>query len=333
MLRRVFMVTVLFTVTLWAADSQYFTAFWNVENLFDTMDDPQTRDEDFTPLGSYEWTPIRLETKYQMLAQVINQMNDGQAPDILGLAEVEHRGLTEALVRGHLKRKYKVIQQDSPDERGIDCALLYDPEVIQLKRYQFIPIPLPNNDKTREIVEGEFEKNGHSLFIFINHWPSRWGGTAETDPKRRLTAATLRQRIDLILKTDPAADILIMGDLNDYPDNGSVLEVLAAKPAPDQLLPGEFYNSTWPIFEAPDQGTYMYRGEWNVIDHVIVSQGLLDRDRFVWVQGSTDRFLQPYQLQRSGKYKGYPFRMYAGGKYLGGYSDHMPVYCRIRYED
>ncbi|MCF7798160.1 MAG: endonuclease/exonuclease/phosphatase family protein [Lentisphaeria bacterium] len=333
MLNRILLISLLAVVSIWSADRQFFTTFWNVENLFDTVDDPQTRDEDFTPTESYEWTTIRLQTKYQMLAQVINQMNEDRGPDILGLAEVEHRGLTEALVRGHLRRNYKVIQQDSPDERGIDCALLYDPEVIQLKRYQFIPIPLPNNDKTREIVEGEFDVDGNSLFVFINHWPSRWGGTAETDPKRRLAAATLRERIDLILKTNPAADILIMGDLNDYPDNGSVLEVLAAKPTPNALIPGELYNSTWPIFEAQGQGTYMYRGEWNVIDHVIVSQGLLDKEHFVWMPGSTDRFLQPYQLQRSGKYAGYPFRMYAGGKYLGGYSDHLPVFCKIRYND
>ena len=337
MFRRAVTLCLLGAISLWGADDRYFTAFWNVENLFDTVDDPRTNDEEFTPTGKSEWSVDRLNTKYQHLAQVINAMNEGQGPDILGLAEVENRMVVETLVRDHLKRKYTIIHQESPDERGIDCAILFDASRFTLIRSEMIPIALPENGKTRDIVHGEFvtnraEKNASQLLhVFVNHWPSRYGGMEKTDPLRKMTALVLREHVDLLLKIDANADILIMGDLNDYPDNASVLSVLAAKPTTDKLLPGELYNSTWPMFKDPAQGTYMYRGEWNVLDQVILSQGLLDNRNFSWVSESTGRFLEPYQLQSEGKYSGYPNRTYGGGRYLGGYSDHLPVYCRIKF--
>lgn len=335
MLLRILTFVLVSSITLWGENSQYFAAFWNVENLFDTVDDPRTKDEDFTPTGKYEWSTDRLKTKYQHLAQVINSMNDGKGPDILGFAEVENRYLTETLVRDYLNRKYEIIQQDSPDERGIDCVLLYDPARIKLVRSEFVTIALPDNDHTRDIVYGQLKvkSDGGILNVFINHWPSRYGGTDATDPLRRMAAATLREKVDLLQKTDNGADILIMGDLNDYPDNASVIDVLAAKSSVEKLIPGELYNSTWPIFKDPTQGTYMYRGEWNVLDQVILSQGLLDNHAFSWVKGSTGRFLEPYQLQESGKFKGYPNRTFGGTQYLAGYSDHLPVFCRINYSD
>ncbi len=331
MLRRIIILVLISGLSLWAESGKWFMAFWNVENLFDTVDDPRTNDDEFTPTGKSEWTQARLETKYQHLAQVINSMNAGKGPDVLGLAEVENRAVITALVKGHLKRKYKIIQQDSPDERGIDCVLLYDPAVITLKRDRFIPVQLPDNDKTRDIVEGQFVVAGKSFYVFINHWPSRWGGTEATDPLRRIAAATLRSQIDILQKADPAVDILIMGDLNDHPGDPSVLQVLAAKPNPDKLLYGELLNTIWPLNQDPRAGTYMYRGQWSVIDQVIVSRGLLDNRNFTWVKGSTGRFLKSYMLQQSGKYAGYPNRTYAGGNYLGGYSDHLPVYCEISF--
>lgn len=340
MIKRMVTLTLLSVFSLWGAGDPYFAAFWNVENLFDTVDDPRTNDQEFTPTGKSEWSSERLNTKYQHLAQVINSMNDGQGPDILGFAEVENRYVVETLVRDYLKRKYTIIHQESPDERGIDCALLYDPTRLTLIHSEFIPVALPKNDHTRDIVHGEFAVGkkkpstkliNQTLHVFINHWPSRYGGEEKTDPLRKMTAAVLREHIDLLQRVDSGADILILGDLNDYPENASVLNVLAAKPSPDNLLPGELYNSTWPIFIDPTQGTSMYRGKWNVLDQVILSQGLLDNRNFSWIKGSTGRFLEPYQLQADGKYKGNPNRTYAGGNYLGGYSDHLPVYCKIRY--
>lgn len=253
------------SITLHAGEKTYLAAFWNVENLFDTVDEPLTRDEDFTPTGKYQWTEERLRNKFEHLAQVINEVN----PDLLGLAEIENKAVLLQLVRGYLQRKnYAVIERDSPDERGIDCALIYDSTLFYLKELRFHPVLLAGGDRTREIVEAVLipierrnAPDAPRLYVFVNHWPSRWGGTKETDPKRRKAAAVLRARINVILQTHPAADILIVGDLNDHPDNASVLKVLGARPSYNKMLSLDLYNTTWPLHLNPDAGTYMHRGQ------------------------------------------------------------------------
>lgn len=311
-------------------------AFWNIENLFDTIDDPLKRDDDFTPNGRYEWTPERLNEKYQHLAQVINDSEN--RPAILGLCEIENREVLETLVTEYLDGRYAIVHRDSPDERGIDVALLHDRD-FTVSYQQWHTIPLPGNDRTREILEVHLKPKDQqrtTLVVFINHWPSRYGGQLESEPKRRLAASTLRQRVDQLLKSDPRSDIIIMGDFNDYPTDPSLKSVLQAVPLPerptDPTFPGKLFNTTWDLHAAEGQGTYMYRGTWGVLDQIIITAGLLDQRGFWWESGSTSPYRKDYILQQQGKYAGWPWRMYAGGRYLGGYSDHLMIRCTLYYE-
>ncbi len=312
-------------------------AFWNVENLFDTTDAPATQDEQFTPSGSYEWTDERLTKKFHDLTEVIHDLDSEHDLAILGLAEIENFSVLEQLNLEFVRRDFKIIHKESPDERGIDCALLYDPQKLVLTDEHFIPIFLAGDEKTRDIIEAEFRipsETGQSrLYVFINHWPSRWGGQAETDPLRRKAAATLRIRIDQILVNDPKADIIIMGDFNDHPNDPSLNQVLRAQPLKSNACPGDLINTTWKLHEDPNAGTIMYRGDWGVLDQIIISSGMLDKNAFSWVLHSSDPFRPDYLIESDGKYAGWPFRMYRSGRYQGGYSDHLPIFCSVSYSN
>jgi predicted extracellular nuclease len=332
-LRRILILFILFGSQIYCGPmSTYFIAFWNVENLFDTIDDPQTKDDEFTPTGQYEWTPERLRYKIELLSGAINDVNETRGPDILGFAEIENIEVLNAL-NSKLNRNYQIIHRDSPDERGIDAALLYDASRFKLVGTYFHRIPLGYKDTSREIIEGVFmpidENSDAKLYVFVNHWPSHYGGSKKTDAKRRIAAQTLRDRINLIEATQPNADIIVMGDLNDYPNMPSIYEVLSAKESPEVLLPSDLFNTTWHLHETPGQGTHAYGGEWGVLDQIIVSQGMLDKKGFSWQTNSTLPNMPSYLINQSGKYEGAPFRMFGGGQYLGGYSDHLMITCKI----
>ena len=211
--------------------SDLYIAFWNVENLFDTVDDPAVvKDEEFTPTARKKWTAERLAKKLKDLSHVIADMNAGRGPDVLGLCEVENRFVIEELIKALARpdRDYAIVHKDSPSGRGIDCALIYDRKVLELASADFLLV----HDHTREIVEAELKVGGDSLFVFVNHWPARGGDPAG---KGRVQAAkVLRKRIDAIQKHNAGADILVLGDLNDHPDDPSVREHLRARSAPEE---------------------------------------------------------------------------------------------------
>jgi len=312
-------------------------AFWNVENLFDTTNSAYTRDDDFTPSGRYHWTAAQLQKKYADLSHVINDIAEEGSLALLGLAEIENHEVLAVLNDEFIQSGYEIIHKESPDERGIDCALLYDPASLILRQRHFLPIFLAGDEKTRDIIEAEFELSGsqhnHALYVFVNHWPSRWGGQQKTDPLRRATALVLRNRIDEILIKDPAADILIMGDFNDYPGDPSLRKVLRAGPMKPVIYPGDLINTTWKINLDPDAGTCMFDGNWVTLDQIIISTGLRDNRGFSWVPNSTVPFRPDYLIESDGEYAGWPFRMHRHGKYNGGYSDHLPVICQLIYSD
>lgn len=313
----------------------YQFAFWNVENLFDTTDAQATQDEQFTSSGEYEWTDERLTKKFNDLSKVIHDLDSKDDLAILGLAEIENYSVLERLNLEFVQGGFNIIHKESSDERGIDCALLYDPQKLVLVDEQFISIFLAGDEKTRDIVEAQFRianTPGHnSLYVFVNHWPSRWGGQAQTDPLRRQAAATLRTRIDHILVKEPKADIVIMGDFNDYPNDPSLRQVLRAGPLKANAYPGDLINTTWKLHEDPNAGTIMYRGDWGVLDQIIISAGMMDKKAFSWVLNSTHPFRPDYLLESGGKYHGWPYRMFRSGAYQGGYSDHLPIFCRVSY--
>ncbi len=307
--------------------AEFHIATWNVENLFDLEDDPNVEmDEEFTPTAPKRWTAERLERKLNNLATIIKKMNDGRGPDVLGLCEVENRKVVEMLVDklASLGRKYEIVHQDSPSDRGIDCALIYDANHFGLSDSQFHFV---DAEKTRDIVEAKLRHEGADLFIFVNHWPSR-----NNDEAQRIKAASVaRARLDAILAADDKADVVLMGDFNDEPDNVSIKDHLRAAVSDVDLPPGSLYDTT-AFIRQENKGTFVWDDKWELIDHVIISPGLLDEAGFRWVRGSSQRVEFPelfFHSRRPGAIPR-PSRSYSDNNFhRDGYSDHLPVSCML----
>lgn len=298
-------------------------AFWNVENLFDLVDDPKVDgDEEFTPNGTNRWTKERLEIKLNNLARVIMRMHDGAGPAVLGLAEVENRYVVELLVQklAPLGRDYKIVHKDSPSDRGIDCALIYDAKVFQIESEKFHFV---DADNTRDIVEAKLARDGATITVFVNHWPSRGN-----QPSARMTAAkTLRGRTDEILAADPLADLVIMGDFNDYPVDPSLTEGLRAVGDLSSLKQGNLFNTSYTTTPDATNGTYVYQDQWGVLDQIIVSPGMLIPGGVSWGLGSTKPVvLADDQMYVPSEGIPRPSRSYSRTTFHNnGYSDHMPI--------
>lgn len=294
---------------------------YNVENLFDTEDDPATADEDFTPQGRYRWTNERYATKLQHLAEAIGWSANG-APALLGLVEVENRAVVADLAATSVLKlaDYTIVHHDSPDERGIDVALLVHPRYASVLKDEALNVPL-KGDRTRDVLYAQLRlAEGKDLHVFVNHWPSKRDGEKSV-PKRMAAARVVRQRVDALLKRDPEAQVLIMGDFNDAPDEASIQQGLGA--VCDTKAEASLYDLMC-IGQPEGHGSYNYQGEWSYLDQLIVSRSLLDQ-----VQGAKahwdDRLL--FRHPRNGKS---PDRTYAGNDYKGGYSDHLPVVMRMK---
>jgi endonuclease/exonuclease/phosphatase family metal-dependent hydrolase len=307
--------------------AEFHVAFWNVENLFDTEDDPTVAlDEDFTPQSPKRWTPERLETKLNNLSSILRKLNAGRGPDVFGLCEVENRGAVEMLVAklAPLGRKYEIVHRDSPSDRGIDCALVYDAAVFTLAETKFHFV---DAEKTRDIVEATLRHEGAELRVFVNHWPSR-----NNDEWQRIKAArVLRGRIDEILATDPHADFVLIGDFNDEPDNISLKEHLRSAVRRADLSAGSLFDTT-AYLPVEQKGTYVWDNQWELIDHILVSPGLMDQAGFRWKTDSSRRVEFPelfYHSRRAGVIPR-PSRSYSENNFHErGYSDHLPVECLL----
>ncbi len=314
-------------------------AFYNLENLFDTIDDPRTFDEDFLPTGRNAWTSGKYNKKIRNLAFVIAQIGKkqtGAPPVILGVAEVENRKVLEDLVHAKELKPYHygIIHFDSPDRRGIDVALIYMKNIFYPINAHTVPVKLYKDGKriyTRDILVVSGMMDNEKIYIIVNHWPSRRGGEARSRPLRIKAAQVDMKIIDSIQKINPRAKIVMMGDLNDDPVSPSVKEVLRAKAKKSNVLPGGLYGVMEHFYRA-GIGTLAYRDSWNLFDQIFVSYPLIegttgrkkDYTTFkLWKEGI---FNKRFLTNKSGAFKGYPFRTFAGGQYLGGYSDHFPVY-------
>jgi endonuclease/exonuclease/phosphatase family metal-dependent hydrolase len=306
---------------------EFYIAGWNVENLFDLEDDPQTEmDEDFTPNSPKRWTKERLEIKLKNLSEAICKMNGDKGPDVLGLCEVENRNVVEMLRErlAPLGRKYEIVHKDSPSDRGIDCALLYDANVFSLadSKFHFV-----DAEKTRDIVEAKLHRESGDLYVFVNHWPSR--GNAEW---QRLEAAdVLRQRLDEILAADPKADIILVGDFNDELLNVSLMDRLQSSPSRKLLPQGALFDTTAALV-AENKGTFLWENKWELIDHIIISQGLMDDDGYRWKQGSSQRIVRPELLYQPPYPNAVarPSASYTRDDFhANGYSDHLALGCVV----
>lgn len=307
---------------------EIYIASWNMENLFDTVDDPNKNDEEFTPNGRKEWTQDKLDLKLANQAKVILELNEGKGPDILGVQEVEHEALLKMLIEGHLKnRNYKTAYAESPDNRGIDNGLIYDADIFSLNETNTYIVTLSDNWPTRLVFEAVLEHRGKTLHVYVNHWPSRSRGQMESEPNRIAAAETLRKRVDEILAKNPDASIVALGDFNDEPHNQSLAQVLKAYEFDcEKFLPsGEgLYNLSYQLHN-DSLGSYMYKQSWNMLDQIIVSKEMIEQEGFVYKCGSFEILKPEYMITRGGYYDGAATPTFGGSNYLKGYSDHYPV--------
>lgn len=302
--------------------------FWNMENLYDTRNDAWN-DDDFTPEGQYQWDETRYQNKLKNMARVLDSIN----ADIFGMCEVESKKVLidlRAVLKGTGK-SYEIVHFDSPDERGIDAALYYHKDKFSVVSAKPLPVVLPENDKTRDILHAVLlhKTTGDTLHYFVNHWPSRRGGTEGSAAKRALAAQTLQntlQQQDLWNKA-----FIIVGDFNDNPWDSSISQVLGAcKPAIKSEC--RIHNLAG-FFDATQTGTLKYNNRWDIFDQIMISSALWNKP------GATLKF-KPYSnrifspewiLQHGGKYEGHPLRTFGGKTYLNGYSDHLPVTAVLTY--
>lgn len=315
-----------------------FVAMWNLQNLFDTSDDPQINDEEFLLNSEIEWTDERLDKKIYNLARIIRMMNNGNGPDLLGVCEVENQAVLETMVNKYLSDlNYKVAYLESPDKRGIDNGLIYKSQKFKILNLQADTVHLADEWPTRLIfgVNLLTEENDN-ITVFVNHWPSRSGGQVQSEPNRIAAANTLRTAVDRIFSNNADANIIIIGDFNDDPVNVSVLETLRAYPIKCDSLPSDFeMNSESELFNLAYQsfedglGSFKYRDTWNMLDQIIVSGSLITGPRIKYICNSFEVYKPPAIVTKSGKYEGAPFPTYGGRRYLGGYSDHFPVTAKF----
>ena len=313
--------------------------FYNLENLFDTLDTPGVRDTEFSPEGSKLWDTKKYNKKQKNLARVIDELGTNKNPDgvtILGVAEVENRSVLEDLVRQKaLKdKKYRIVHFDSPDRRGIDVGLLYQANRFRLEEAS--PLELDIYDGTEKIFTREalYVKgllDNETIHILVNHWPSRRGGESKTAPWRKAGAALCKSIVDSLMQIDPKARIIIMGDLNDDPSSPSVKNVLNAKANIKAVKEKGLYNPMYQFFNR-GIGSNAYRDTWSLFDQLIISEGLIDKEQSGYNFYKAYVYNKKYLRQKKGHFKGYPYRTFGGDEFLGGYSDHFPVYLHLLKE-
>lgn len=313
--------TALLLVLLLLGDTSFsqkdlsYIGFYNVENLFDTINQPNN-DEEFLPEGKNQWTAERYLKKLNMLNQTIDSM--GKIV-LLGLCEIENKGVIEDLNKASVTRKeYGIVHYDSPDLRGIDVAIIYDTKRLKVNDSGTLSFFLASGKKslTRDILWAKFTYKKDTLFALINHWPSRVGGAEKSEPNR-IKAANLAARfIDSVTIASPSSKIVFMGDLNDYPTD------VAPKIIAERLNPMITKSS------GKYGGSYNYRGDWDVLDHIMVSPNV-STGKIKIVENSGEIISKSFLMV---EYKGdmVPKRNYAGPKYLEGYSDHLPVRVGVR---
>ena len=305
----------LFTLSCSSPIKPLSVGYWNVENLFDIFDDPIKNDEEFSIGGRKNVTQEIYDLKIKQSAEVLTDLN----VDVLGLSEVENAMVLEDLNFAYKERNYKIIHFDSPDERGIDNALLYDSNYFKVITSRPIPNTLPGGDKTRDILYVKGLYADELIHLFVNHWPSNYGGREKSIPKRAATAQLLVREISSILSLNPSAEIILVGDFNEDPDEMNV----------QSLKTIGLSSLMEPMLGAPKKGTYVYRGEDLFYDQIIIHESLRDQEGLALVSNSTYILDLPKYRQQEGNYKHFPYRFWAGNNLLGGYSDHLAVRIKI----
>jgi hypothetical protein len=308
--------------------------FYNLENFYDTLNDPAKNDEEFLPEGANHYTGAVYHDKIGKLSDVISQIGTDVTPDglaLMGCAEIENDTVLSDLVHSPKlnSRGYKIVHYNSPDIRGVDVGLLYNPKYFTPGFSQPLFVPLFEPDSapryTRDVLYVEGKLLGEPVYIFVNHWPSRRGGEEASAPSRAIAAGVAKHKIDSITKINPDAKVVLMGDLNDDPVSPSVAKVIGAVGDKDEVKRGSMYNP-WISFYKNGTGTLAYNDAWNLFDQIIISSGWLNKSQPGFFFKDAHIFSKPWMVEQAGRYKGYPKRTYDYNKYIGGYSDHFPTY-------
>lgn len=321
-------------------NKEYMTSivgFYNLENLFDTLDSEDTWDAEFLPTGERTYNSEKYYEKLDNMAHVISLIGTDFHPDgcaVLGVSEVENKNVMDDLVlrESIAGRNYQVVHYQSPDERGIDVGLIYNPTYFTLLSSSTYFVTLPDtSDRTRDQLLVTGEMNGERIHIIVAHWPSRSGGEKRSEPNRAAAADVGRTIVDSIMAAEPNAKIFYMGDLNDDPTNISVEGHLMATNKINKAKGSVLFNTTGPLFKE-GIGTLAWQDTWNLFDQIIITPSLIRDDYSEWSFFKTKVFNESFLIQSSGAWKGYPFRTYSGSTWQGGYSDHFPVYTILLKE-
>ena len=330
-----FIVILLTAVFSLHAQKTAVIGFYNVENLYDTEKDPIADDSEFLPDGAYQWTPERYQQKLKNLSFAISEIGKEQGGVVvLGVCEVENeRVLNDLVAQSALKPfNYKVAHHDGPDLRGVDVAFIYQGDRFEFISQKAHTLTIPDKPyfKTRDqlLLVGVLDKTD-TLYLIANHWPSKRGGEARSNPLRMAAAKLTRSIVDSLLNIHPNAKIIIMGDLNDTPNAKSITVGLNAKGRINDVTKSDLFNPMWKMYQ-DGLGSYAYRDAWEMIDQIIVSYSLLKPKPNSYKYISAHVFSPNFLKTKTGSFQGYPFRTYAGGNYAGGYSDHFPVYIILQ---
>lgn len=324
------------------AQKPHKVVFYNFENLFDTINDPEIfLNYEFSPDAPKKWNTVKYNKKLGNLERVLFDIaaEDKAYPIVIGTSEIENRAVMEDLIAMPklAPANYRVVHYDSPDPRGVEPAFYYRPDVFKLEgsapiRFRMESLP---NFVTRDFVTMWGTIEGEPFFFLVSHWPSRRGGQAASSAKRESAAQQIRAIADSVLRNNPATKFVAMGDFNDDPTDASVIEGLRTKDKVGDVEPGDMFNPFAALLKA-GYGSLAYRGAWNLFDQIVVSENLATGStgalKIQKVAGSKfygGIFHRPYMIQKEGSFKGYPLRTFVGNDFQGGFSDHFPTYIYI----
>lgn len=334
----------------------YGVAFYNLENLFDTLHDVGKNDYEYLPTGTMKWGKMKYEAKLHNMSRVLSELCTDKLPGgaaVIGVSEIENANVLDDLLKqpSLAKRGYKYVDIPSYDRRGVECAFFYNPRLFQMERYFCVQYNYGPSGKvddpmvgftidekgkvqaidhlqgdttyiTRGFLVMEGRLAGEKMFFIVNHWPSRAAG----DEVRQRAGWQVRQLKDALMKSEPGSKVVIMGDMNDDPGNKSMTEQLGCKSEPKQVKgDGDMYNPWYNTLYKVGQGTLLYNGKWNLFDQIVVSGNLVGTDRSTLKYYQHAIYMRDYLFQQEGRYKGSPLRTHAGGVWLNGYSDHLPT--------
>lgn len=308
----------------------YSVAFYNMENLFDTIHDEGKNDYEYLPNGTNQWNTMKYKAKLKNMSEILSMLSTDKlpmGPAIIGVSEIEnYRVLEDILKQPALADKgYQYVHYEGEDRRGVDCAFFYNPKLFELTNSKLVPYVYINDTvhKTRGFLIASGNIADEKMHFIVNHWPSR----AAASPARERAGEQVRAIKDSLLREDSAAKIVIMGDMNDDPMDNSML-TLGAKKYRKEVGKGDFFNPWWETLEDKGVGTLLYRGKWNLFDQIVLSSALLKKKGLKYDHNEV--FIREYLFQQDGKYKGSPLRTHGGKLWLNGYSDHLPTIIYLK---